>query len=96
MKRVLWFLATIVLSVSALGGSAAPVTAAAESTMASCSAGQMLTDADVSDIAWLNSTDELSHGGGLNACGCHFNRRTGGCHCHRPRGCGCQCQPATC
>lgn len=21
------------------------------------------------------------HGGGLNACGCHFNRKTGGCHC---------------
>lgn len=36
------------------------------------------------------------HGGGLNACGCHFDRKTGLCHCHRPRACGCECQPATC
>lgn len=38
----------------------------------------------------------LEHGGGLNACGCHFNRKTGDCHCHQPRGCGCACQPASC
>lgn len=38
----------------------------------------------------------LFHGGGLNACGCHFNRRTGECHCHQPRGCGCACQPPGC
>ncbi len=38
----------------------------------------------------------VEHGGGLNGCGCHFNRKTGECHCHRPRGCGCKCQPATC
>jgi hypothetical protein len=36
------------------------------------------------------------HGGGLNACGCHFNRKTGECHCHQARSCGCSCQPATC
>ena len=36
------------------------------------------------------------HGGGLNACGCHFNRKTGECHCHRPRACGCACQPSNC
>lgn len=36
------------------------------------------------------------HGGGLNGCGCHFNRKTGECHCHRPRACGCECQPGSC
>lgn len=40
--------------------------------------------------------DEVAHGGGLNACGCHHNRKTGECHCHQPRGCGCPCQPSTC
>jgi len=44
----------------------------------------------------LCSPDPLLHGGGLNKCGCHFNRKTGECHCHRPRGCGCSCQPPTC
>ena len=39
---------------------------------------------------------DSEHGGGLNACGCHFNRKTGECHCHRPRACGCSCQPYTC
>jgi hypothetical protein len=38
----------------------------------------------------------LAHGGGLNACGCHFNRKTGECHCHRPRTCGCACEPPEC
>lgn len=40
--------------------------------------------------------DRLEHGGGLNACGCHFNRKTGDCHCHQARGCGCACQSAAC
>jgi hypothetical protein len=39
---------------------------------------------------------DLEHGGGLNACGCHVNRKTGECHCHRQRACGCSCQPYTC
>jgi hypothetical protein len=36
------------------------------------------------------------HGGGLNRCGCHFNRRTGECHCHQPGACGCECEPSYC
>lgn len=38
----------------------------------------------------------VEHGGGLNACGCHYNRKMGRCHCHRCGGCGCACQPAIC
>jgi hypothetical protein len=48
------------------------------------------------DRATPLANETLSHGGGLNSCGCHFNRKTGECHCHRPHGCGCSCQPATC
>ncbi len=35
----------------------------------------------------------LAHGGGLNKCGCHMNRKTKTCHCHRAPygGCGKEC-----
>lgn len=57
----------------------------------------VLSGASASDpIASCAVTDEIHHGGGLNACGCHFNRKTGECHCHQSRGCGCACQPAGC
>jgi hypothetical protein len=36
------------------------------------------------------------HGGGLNSCGCHHNRKTGECHCHQDKGCGCSCEPKRC
>jgi hypothetical protein len=42
------------------------------------------------------SVPAFSHGGGLNTCGCHFNRKTGRCHCHQDGGCGCACQPNRC
>lgn len=29
------------------------------------------------------ASELLAHGGGLNAEGCHFNRKTGDYHCHR-------------
>jgi hypothetical protein len=45
-------------------------------------------------VAW--AVPVLAHGGGLNKCGCHFNRKTGVCHCHQDRGCGCACQPERC
>jgi hypothetical protein len=38
----------------------------------------------------------LAHSGGLNACGCHFDRATGECHCHLGFACGCECEPAEC
>ncbi len=44
----------------------------------------------------LLASSAEAHGGGLNRCGCHHNRRTGTCHCHRNRGCGCECQPRRC
>lgn len=56
-----------------------------------------LTGALVASEGPIECIPELvAHGGGLNACGCHFNRTTGECHCHQPRGCGCPCQPAGC
>ncbi|SRR6266851_697193 len=47
-------------------------------------------------LAGALTAPALAHGGGLNACGCHFDHQTGECHCHRPRGCGCPCQPPGC
>ncbi len=48
-------------------------------------------------ITFTESADFLyAHGGGLNKCGCHFNRKTNECHCHRNTGCGCECQPSSC
>jgi hypothetical protein len=34
-------------------------------------------------FALLGSSPALAHSGGLNADGCHTNRRTGEYHCHR-------------
>lgn len=34
-------------------------------------------------LVWSFSPAALAHGGGLNAEGCHNNRKTGDYHCHR-------------
>ena len=34
-------------------------------------------------VVFLTPSAALAHGGGLNADGCHNNRKTGGYHCHR-------------
>lgn len=34
-------------------------------------------------LVWSISGAALAHGGGLNAEGCHNNRKTGDYHCHR-------------
>jgi hypothetical protein len=38
-------------------------------------------------LAWLStaSSPASAHGGGLNADGCHTNRKTGEYHCHRAK-----------
>lgn len=38
----------------------------------------------LASVLWLPSPAE-AHGGGLNAEGCHNNRKTGDYHCHRPQ-----------
>lgn len=58
-------------------------------------------DSSGSEVNASDDTEELdqlepAHGGGLNSCGCHFNRKEGTCHCHQDRGCGCECQHAKC
>jgi hypothetical protein len=35
-------------------------------------------------IAYFSFTLAHAHGGGLNADGCHNNRKTGDYHCHKP------------
>lgn len=37
----------------------------------------------LSAVTIIISPNAWSHGGGLNAQGCHNNRKTGGYHCHR-------------
>jgi hypothetical protein len=46
--------------------------------------------------ASLSADVVVCHSGGVNACGCHFNRKTGECHCHHETKCGCACQPPSC
>ena len=48
-------------------------------------------------LTFTESADFLyAHGGGINKCGCHFNRKTNECHYHQNKGCGCECQPSSC
>ncbi|WP_084384933.1 excalibur calcium-binding domain-containing protein [Novosphingobium naphthalenivorans] len=37
-------------------------------------------------VVWGLPTTALGHPGGLNAAGCHTNRKTGEYHCHRASG----------
>ncbi len=37
-------------------------------------------------FSMLSNLEAYAHGGGLNAQGCHNNRKTGGYHCHRKQG----------
>lgn len=34
-------------------------------------------------LSYLTGAEAMAHGGGLNAQGCHNNRKTGDYHCHR-------------
>ncbi|HHX8698966.1 TPA: YHYH domain-containing protein [Vibrio diabolicus] len=36
---------------------------------------------------------ELSHSGGTDVCGCHYNRKTGEYHCHTRKQRGGNCPP---
>lgn len=36
-------------------------------------------------LGLMAASEALAHGGGLNAQGCHNNRKTGDYHCHRPQ-----------
>ncbi len=45
----------------------------------------MFAQALVGAVAALMATSAHGHGGGLNADGCHTNRKTGEYHCHRPQ-----------
>ncbi|PSU27150.1 YHYH domain-containing protein [Photobacterium lutimaris] len=36
---------------------------------------------------------ELSHSGGTDSCGCHYNRKTGEYHCHTRKQRGGSCPP---
>jgi len=44
-------------------------------------------------VLFIFSMNGLAHGGGLNKCGCHMDRKTNTCHCHRAPygGCGDEC-----
>jgi hypothetical protein len=43
------------------------------------------TALSVSVTLFVSCGTALAHGGGLDASGCHHNRRTGDYHCHRPQ-----------
>ncbi|MFM2324934.1 MAG: hypothetical protein RL244_1813 [Pseudomonadota bacterium] len=47
--------------------------------------GRMMS-ALAASLLLLLGTDATAHGGGLNADGCHHNRKTGDYHCHRGGG----------
>ena len=44
----------------------------------------LATSAGLTVTLLLSSSIAFAHGGGLDASGCHTNRKTGEYHCHRP------------
>ncbi|WP_102562360.1 YHYH domain-containing protein [Vibrio breoganii] len=58
-----------------------------------CIAASLFFGVSITSYANVNpvSTIEVSHSGGTDSCGCHYNRKTGEYHCHtrKQRGNGC-------
>ena len=46
-----------------------------------------------SSSSHYNRMFELSHSGGTDKCGCHYNRKTGEYHCHKRKKRGGECPP---
>lgn len=83
MIKTAWTRALLVGAIVSL----LPVLTSSASQPESTEPGRVCVIHETSEIA--EGEDSVSHGGGLNSCGCHFNRKTGVCHCHRAPACGC-------
>lgn len=97
-RKLVYTLVAWFVLILGFGGMAYAHDAGEDEVPSACSIAGDPGDSDVSALEDGEELDQLepSHGGGLNSCGCHFNRSQGTCHCHQDRGCGCECQPARC
>jgi hypothetical protein len=84
------------LSIADAAPAASPASYESVSKVCVAHAGTPTSGVAPSFALLMSSQEVVEHGGGLNGCGCHFNRKTGECHCHQPRACGCSCQPGYC